>query len=52
MVYNVIKRLKKNRAPCEGSRAAELLKYRGRNLWRRIYNLMNIIRENQEMAAD
>jgi hypothetical protein len=52
MVYNVIKRLKKNRVPCEGSRAAELQKYGGRNLWRRIYNLMIIIWENQEMPAD
>jgi len=29
MVYNVIKRLKKNRVPCEGNRAAELQKYGG-----------------------
>jgi hypothetical protein len=51
MVYNVIKRLKKSRAPCEGNRAAEQ-KYGGRNLWRRVYNLMTIIWEDQEMPAD
>jgi hypothetical protein len=40
MVYNVQKRLKKNIAPGEDGITAELLKYGGRNLWRRIYNLI------------
>ena len=51
MVYNVIKRLKKSRAPCEGNRAAEQ-KYGGRNLWKRVYKLITIIWEDREMPAD
>jgi hypothetical protein len=33
------------------SRTAELQKYGGRNLWRRIYNVITIIWENQEMPT-
>jgi hypothetical protein len=52
MVYNAIKGLKKNRAPSEKGITAELIKYRGRNLWRIIYSLKIIAQENEEIPAD
>jgi sorting nexin-29 len=52
MVYNVIKGLKKSTAPIENGITAELPKYEGRTLWRKIYNLIIIAQENEDMPAD
>jgi sorting nexin-29 len=52
VAYNVIKRLKKNRAPSEGGITAELVRYGGGNLWRGICNLMTVNWENEGTPAD
>jgi hypothetical protein len=40
MIYKIVKKLKKNRAPGEDAISAELLKQGGILLWKRIYQII------------
>jgi len=48
----VIRNLKNNRVPGEDSITSELIKYGGRKLWNRIYQLIKIIWETEQMPQE
>jgi hypothetical protein len=52
MTYDIMKKLKKNRAQGEDGISAELLKQGGTVLWRRIYQIIVSVWEKEEMPAD
>jgi hypothetical protein len=52
MIYDIIKKLKKNTAPGEDGISAELLKQGDIVLWRRIYQAIVSVWEKEEMPAD
>ena len=48
----VIRNSKNNRAPGEDSITSELIKYGGRKLWNRIHQLIETIRETEQMPRE
>ena len=51
-VYEIIKRLKMNRAPGTDGITGEMLKHGGRVLWDRIYRLILLIWENEKIPEE
>jgi hypothetical protein len=52
MIYDIIKKLKKNRAPGEDGISVKLLKQGRIFLWRRIYQIIVSVWEKDEIPAD